>query len=89
MKSIHCKNVGVLATLAFIFFSPVTVIAKEDPRTCTSNMSTSCIKVTAKVTGVESIGEGRARLYVNKPDWADVHYRINNGPQQNVRMHQV
>ena len=35
------------------------------------------------VTGADSI-----EFYVNTPDWSDVHYTVNSGGQQNVRMTQ-
>ncbi len=39
--------------------------------------------------GLESNDNGNAVLYLNSRDWADAHYRINNGAQQNVRMVQT
>lgn len=39
-------------------------------------------------TGVIRINSSTAELFVNTTSWADAHYSINNGGQQNVRMTQ-
>ena len=36
--------------------------------------------------GAVRINGDTAQLYINTSAWADAHYLINNGPQQNVRM---
>jgi hypothetical protein len=36
-----------------------------------------------------SISGGNVQFYVNNAPWADVHYTINGGLQQNIRMAQA
>ncbi|WP_449301153.1 di-heme oxidoredictase family protein [Pseudoalteromonas fenneropenaei] len=36
--------------------------------------------------GVAQLDASSVQFYVNTSDWADVHYRVNGGGQQNVRM---
>lgn len=47
-----------------------------------------CAFATAQVSieEVEQIDASTLNLYINTTDWADIHYTINNGGQQNVRM---
>ncbi|QJR82638.1 carbohydrate-binding protein [Alteromonas pelagimontana] len=37
-------------------------------------------------TGIEQNSPGSVTFYVNTSDWADVHYQVNGGGQQNIRM---
>ena len=38
--------------------------------------------------GINSAGAGSATAFVNDSSWADIHYSVNGGAQQNVRMTQ-
>jgi hypothetical protein len=38
--------------------------------------------------GLVSLADGNAILYLNTTDWADAHFTINQGGQQNIRMTQ-
>lgn len=37
---------------------------------------------------MNSSGNNSATAYVNDSKWTDIHYSVNNGAQQNVRMTQ-
>lgn len=50
--------------------------------------ATGC-EISNALFGVQSSGEQAAVLFVNTSDWADVHYRLNGGGQQNIRMTQT
>lgn len=39
-----------------------------------------------EVTGATKLDEQTVELFVNAASWADVHYRVNDGNQQNLRM---
>ncbi|WP_044186440.1 di-heme oxidoredictase family protein [Hyalangium minutum] len=40
----------------------------------------------APTYGAQSSGASSALFYINSTSWADIHYRVNNGGQVNVRM---
>ncbi|MEO1336438.1 MAG: thrombospondin type 3 repeat-containing protein, partial [Myxococcota bacterium] len=44
---------------------------------------------TAATTGIEVLAAGRIEFFVQTSGWADLHYRLNNGAQQNIRMVQT
>ncbi len=48
-----------------------------------------CEIIDSELTGVTSTGANTIEFFVNTPDWADVHYVVNGGPQLNVRMTQT
>ena len=50
-----------------------------------NNTSTS---TPASGMGMNSAGSGSATAYVNDSSWTDIHYSVNGGGQQNVRMTQ-
>jgi hypothetical protein len=39
--------------------------------------------------GITELEGGQVTVYLNTTDWADIHYKVNNGGQQNVRMTQT
>ena len=52
----------------------------------TGNTDTS--NTPASGMGMNSSGNNSATAYVNDSKWTDIHYSVNNGAQQNVRMTQ-
>ena len=52
----------------------------------TGNTDTS--NTPASGMGMNSLGNNSATAYVNDSKWTDIHYSVNNGAQQNVRMTQ-
>ncbi|WP_416398006.1 glycoside hydrolase family 16 protein [Allohahella sp. A8] len=41
------------------------------------------------LSGVEPVDASSLRFFVDTPAWADVHYRVDNGHQLNIRMQQA
>lgn len=46
------------------------------------------VQTPASGMGMEAAGNNAATAYVNDSSWTDIHYSVNNGGQQNVRMTQ-
>ena len=43
-------------------------------------------ELTTGMTGIIQVRADAVDFYVNSSDWADVHYKINDGKQRNIRM---
>jgi len=46
-------------------------------------------EISSELFGVQSSGAQSAQFFVNTTEWADVHFSINGGGQQNIRMTQT
>lgn len=51
-----------------------------------SSVASSSSSSVALGNGYTILSSTSAKFYANNAPWADIHYTINNGPQQNVRM---
>jgi len=51
-----------------------------------SSVAPSSSSVAANTNGHTVLSSTSVRFFVNNASWADIHYTINNGPQQNIRL---
>jgi len=72
IKAVICSKKSFLTIINAIYFTLLAV-------------STSAAQ-TSLENGVNRVNSSTAELYVNSSSWADAHFSINGGGQQNVRM---
>ncbi|MGV8836109.1 glycoside hydrolase family 16 protein [Cellvibrio sp.] len=51
-----------------------------------SSVAPSSSSVAANTNGHTVLSSTSVKFFVNNAAWADIHYTINNGPQQNIRL---
>jgi len=51
-----------------------------------SSVAVSSSSVAVNANGYTILSSTSVKFFVNNAAWADIHYTINNGPQQNVRL---
>jgi beta-glucanase (GH16 family) len=51
-----------------------------------SSVASSSSSVAANTNGHTVLSSTSVKFFVNNAAWADIHYTINNGPQQNIRL---
>lgn len=75
-----------LVPLSFNDKASAVVVSLNTSSSSSSAVSSSSSSVGNGAYGYTLLSSNSVRFYANNAAWADVHYTINNGAQQNIRM---